>query len=97
MMIYFPNKIFFYLAAGLAVLNTIPGECAELVADTGCGLNYTAGEVPSCQAAIARMIEQPDERRAMQAAARAVAEERFGRDTIYKAFVRFLEGIAASR
>ncbi|HET6467271.1 MAG TPA: glycosyltransferase family 4 protein [Geminicoccaceae bacterium] len=95
-LIYFPNKIFFYLAAGMAVLNTIPGECAELVAGTGCGLGYVAGDTQSCQAAISRLVERPDERRAMQAAARAVAAARFGRDTVYEAFVRFLEDVVAS-
>jgi glycosyltransferase involved in cell wall biosynthesis len=94
-MIYFPNKIFFYLAAGMAVLNTIPGECADFVTESGCGLNYTAGDVTSCAAAIERMIESPQERQSMRAAALAVARTRFERDLVYRSFVRFLETVGA--
>ena len=96
-MIYFPNKIFFYLAAGLAVLNTIPGECADLVAETGCGLSYPAGDVAACAAAMQRLIEEPQSRTAMRAAARQVAATRFDRDIVYRAFARFLESVAADR
>jgi glycosyltransferase involved in cell wall biosynthesis len=93
--IYFPNKIFFYLAAGMAVLNTIPGECADFVTESGCGLNYTAGDVTSCAAAIERVIESSQERRSMRAAALAVAQTRFERDLVYRSFARFLETVDA--
>lgn len=94
-LIYFPNKIFYYLAAGAAVLNTIPGQCAEVVAENGCGLNYEAGDVAGCFAAIERLVESPDERRAMGAAARRLAETRYDRAIVYREMTEFLEGVAA--
>jgi glycosyltransferase involved in cell wall biosynthesis len=93
-LIYLPNKIFHYLAAGAAVLNTIPGECAELVAQSGCGLNYAAGDVQSCLAAIDLLLESPQRRAAMRTAAQRLAEQRFDRRIIYAELVRFLEAAA---
>jgi glycosyltransferase involved in cell wall biosynthesis len=93
-LIYLPNKIFYYLAAGAAVLNTIPGECAELVSAGGCGLNYTAGDVGSCLDAIRQLVESPDRLEAMKTASRRLAEERFDRRIIYAELVRFLETAA---
>jgi len=93
-LIYFPNKIFYYLAAGAAVLNTIPGQCAELADRHRCGLNYTAGDAAACFAAVRRLVESPEERRAMSAAARRLAEEVFDRRIVYAEMTRFLERVA---
>ncbi len=93
-LIYLPNKIFYYLASGAAVMNTIPGECAQIVSDSGCGLNYTAGDVDSCFAAICKTVEDDTARQQMQTAARKLAEERFDRRIVYTDFTRFLESVA---
>ncbi len=93
-LIYFPNKIFYYLAAGAAVLNTIPGQCAALVDRARCGLNYPAGDADACFAAVRRLVTVPDERRAMGAAARRLAEEVFDRRIVYTEMTRFLEQVA---
>ena len=90
-MIYFPNKIFCYFAAGAAVLNTIPGQCAELIDRHSCGLNYTAGDPASCFDAIVRLVESPDELSAMKAASRRLAEQVYDRGIIYANLTRFLE------
>jgi glycosyltransferase involved in cell wall biosynthesis len=92
-LIYFPNKIFYYLAAGAAVLNTIPGQCAEVVEQGQCGLNYTAGDPESCFRAIERLVEAPQERKAMGVAARRLAETKFDRAIVYREMTRFLEGV----
>lgn len=92
-LIYFPNKIFYYMAAGAAILNTIPGECAELVEREGCGLNYRAGDAEDCFRTIARLMDDPTEAHRMGKASRRLAETRYDRAIISAAFVRFLEGV----
>ena len=92
-LIYLPNKIFAYLAVGAAVLNTIPGECADLIAQTGCGLTYTAGDADECYEAICKLVESPDDLIQMRAAALRLAEQRFDRPIICAEFTRFLESV----
>ena len=93
-LIYFPNKIFYYFAAGAAVLNTIPGQCAEIINRHSCGLNYTAGDPGSCFDAIERLVESPDELSAMKAASRRLAEQVYDRGIICASLTRFLENAA---
>lgn len=90
-LIYFPNKIFYYFAAGAAVLNTIPGQCAEVIDRHSCGLNYTAGDPGSCFDAIERLVESPDELSAMKAASRRLAEQIYDRGIICANLTHFLE------
>ena len=92
-LIYFPNKIFYYLAAGAAVLNTIPGQCAEVVEQGECGLSYTAGDAEGCFRVIERLVDNPQERRAMGIAARRLAEKKYDRAIVYRDMTRFLEGV----
>jgi len=94
-LIYMPNKIFFYMAAGLALLNTIPGQCADLVSEHGSGINYEAGNVNACLSAISELVESPDRLRAMRRASRKLAEEVFDRRIVYARFVAFLDELAA--
>lgn len=96
-MIYLPNKIFSYLAAGAAVLNTIHGECGALVEDSGCGLNYEAGDVESCFAAVRSLVDSPRQLAEMKSASHRLAHERFDQKIIAKEMVAFLEQVAAER
>ncbi len=96
-LIYLPNKIFYYFAAGQAVLNTIPGECANLVERHGCGLTYDAGDADGCFAAIRRLAEEPRQLQRMKSAARLAAETVFDRRIIYARYADFLENAAARR
>ena len=92
-MIYLPNKIFYYLAAGAVVLNTIPGQCSRIVADGGCGLDYLAGSVDSCRAAIAQVVQNEAARRTMQTAARRLAETTYDRAVLYPKYVALIEDL----
>ena len=94
-MIYLPNKIFYYLAAGVAVLNTIPGQCSAIVRDGGCGLDYEAANPASCAAAIERIIADPAARTSMRHAARRLAETTYDRAVLYPRYADFLEGVAS--
>lgn len=90
-LIYLPNKIFYYFAAGAAVLNTIPGECAEIVTRRGCGLNYAAGDVDGCFRAIQTALDSPDMLARFRTSSRRLADEVYDRRIVYAGFVRFLE------
>ena len=96
-LIYMPYKVHDYLAAGVAVLNTLPGECGALVSAQRCGLNYRAGDADDLFAAIRRVVEHPNERKAMGASARRLAETVFDRRIISKKYVQFLERVAHDR
>ena len=90
-MIFLPNKIFYYLAAGAAVLNTIPGQCSQIVREGGCGLDYSAGDADSCAAAIERVVRDVAGRVAMQKAARRLAETTYDRAILFPKYVELIE------
>lgn len=91
--IYLPNKIFYYLAAGLPVLNCIPGECAELVESERCGINYQSGDPESCANAVRQLLADRARTQEMSQNSRRLAETRFDRAIISREFVRFLEEV----
>lgn len=89
-LIYLPNKIFAYTAFGLAVLNTITGQCGEIVEQNGCGLNYTAGDVEQCAQAVITLTTNESRRAAMQEASRRLGENEFDVRRIAKEFAEFV-------
>lgn len=93
-LVHLPNKVFFYFAAGVALLNTIPGECARIIDDAGCGLTYQAGHADACFDAIRQAIDDPAALRHMKAASRSLAESRFDRRIILPRFAEFLESVS---
>ena len=50
-----PNKLADYAAAGLRVVNSLPGETADIVARFAAGSFYAAGDVQSFKAAVAAL------------------------------------------
>jgi glycosyltransferase involved in cell wall biosynthesis len=95
--VFLPNKIFYYLAAGLAVLNTIPGQCSRIVREGGCGLDYPAGDAEACADAVERLVRQTEERSAMAAAARRLAETVYDRRVLYPGFAEMITQIGGLR
>ena len=94
-LIYLPNKIFYYMASGAAVLNTIPGQCSRIVKDAACGLDYTAGDADDCAEAVVRLAEEDDLRHTMQHASRRLTETTYDRKVFMPRYVAFIEKIAA--
>ncbi len=92
-MIYLPNKIFYYLAAGAAVLNTIPGQCSQIVREGDCGLNYTAGDVSGCAATIAKILDDADATADMKRSSRHLAETTYDRAVFMPRYVELIERI----
>lgn len=95
-LIYLPNKVFYYFAAGLAVLNTIPGECSSIISQNKSGCDYTAGDPESCMNAIRDVIQSPQHLASMKSAARQLAVRQFDRSTIARDMVRYVENVAKS-
>lgn len=96
-LIYLPNKVFYYLAAGIAVLNTIPGECSRIIREGDCGLDYPAGDVAGCAAAVDRLLADDERRAAMGRAARDLAETKFDRRVLFPRFVEFIERVGEGK
>ena len=95
-MIYLPNKIFYYLAAGAAVLNTIPGQCSRIVQENSCGLDYAAADVASCVAAITRIVRDVPARAAMRQAARECAAATYDRAILFPRYADLIEELGRS-
>ncbi|UCG46727.1 MAG: glycosyltransferase family 4 protein [Phycisphaerales bacterium] len=89
--IYLPNKIFYYLAGSVAVLNTIGGQCSRIVREGHCGLDYQAGDVDSCAGAIRQIAGDRKELAALQLNSRRLAETTYDRSVLYRRYVSLIE------
>ena len=79
-----PYKLADYAAAGLRVVNSLPGETAELIARHAAGVLYKAGSVPSFQEAVAAL------RRPAPDFAPAAFRDAFDARRLYADYVTFL-------
>lgn len=90
-----PYKACEYAAAGLAIVNSLPGELAGMLEQYAAGLTYTAGDA----AALARAIGMfADNRRLLgecRLGARRLAAAKFDREKLYPQFARWLEQLPA--
>ena len=87
-----PNKLADYAAAGLAILNCLPGESEELVATANAGANYRAGDVVGLADAIRAMAKDREKLMAMRGNAIALARREFLASAIYPALCDFILG-----
>jgi glycosyltransferase involved in cell wall biosynthesis len=88
-----PNKFFDYIAAGIPVVNNYPGWLAGLITEHRCGLVVPPGNASAFADALQRLAADPAERRAMGAAARALAEKEFARPLLAESFIATLEAV----
>ena len=88
-----PHKILAYMASGKPMLAAISGDAAAVVEDAGAGI-VCPPERPDALAAAVRVLRAmpPEERQAMAARGRRVAETQYGR----VATVRKIESVLAS-
>ncbi len=91
-----PYKAGEYLAAGLPIINSLPGELERLLAERSCGAFYQAGDVNSLAGAISRYIQQEDQLSAERQRARGLFAERFDRTKTYESWADWIEQIAQS-
>ena len=92
-MVALPNKACDYAAAGLALVNSLPGELAELIDRYAAGVGYTSGDAASLAKAIAALSADRPKLAAMRQAARRMAEREFDREHTYAAFANWIETI----
>ncbi len=90
-----PTKTLEYLSAGLPVLSSLRGAVEQLLARTGAGITYRNGELDQLLAAIGRLVDEPDERRAMARRARSAYEREFVAERVYADMAAYLETLAA--
>ncbi|MFO7936197.1 MAG: glycosyltransferase [Kiritimatiellia bacterium] len=90
MLVAVPNKLIDYSGYGLAVINGLASETAELLERYGCGVNYETGSLQSFEGAV-RCYEQDREMLARhRESARRLAEERFDANKISAAMARWI-------
>jgi glycosyltransferase involved in cell wall biosynthesis len=93
-MVAMPNKACDYAAAGLAMVNSLPGELTELIRRYDSGLSYKAGDASSLASAIASLAADPVKLLAMRQAARRMSEAEFDREKTYLKFADWIETVA---
>jgi glycosyltransferase involved in cell wall biosynthesis len=88
------NKPFEYMAAGLPLLSSLPGELNELIQENNIGRNYVAGDPLSLSQEILWFFEHPEETKNMGKNSIKLFSKQFRSDIIYKDFSEHLERIA---
>jgi glycosyltransferase involved in cell wall biosynthesis len=92
-MVALPNKACDYAAAGLALVNSLPGELQAMLDRFGAGVAYTAGDAASLAAAIASLAADRKRLASMRQAARRMAERELDREKTYATFADWIETI----
>lgn len=87
-----PYKVADYLAAGMPVLNSLPGELADLLAEYGAGRQFEVGSPESFVAAIEAWAREPGAVAQMSRGARRLGEAWFAREKTYPALAKFVVG-----
>lgn len=82
-----PNKVADYAAAGLRVVNSLPGETADIISRFAAGSFYTAGDIASFKAAV-QALRRPAANFAPDAFRAA-----FDARPLYAAYVEFVKTI----
>lgn len=96
-LILLPNKIFDYWAAGHAVLNSIPGECADWIADSHTGVSYPSGDVEAAVRALSELVSDARQREVRRRASRRLAETQWARARLYRPYVELVSNLAERR
>jgi len=89
-----PNKACDFAAAGLALVNSLPGELAGLIEEHAAGVAYTAGDGGSLARAITALAADRRSLLAFRAGSRRLAAAAFDRERTYPAFVDWLETLS---
>jgi glycosyltransferase involved in cell wall biosynthesis len=79
-----PYKPFEYMAFGLPIINSLPGELAGIITGQQLGLNYEAESPESLARAIATLLTEADQRAACAQRARLLYNETYSADAIYR-------------
>jgi hypothetical protein len=93
--VYFPNRVFDYFAADLLILNTVPGELADLIADHDIGYNALTFDVEGTVRYIESLFQSrpPMETRRPPRERRGAWVNAFDRPTIASRLPEILAGV----
>jgi glycosyltransferase involved in cell wall biosynthesis len=90
-----PNKACDYAAAGLAIVNSLPGELERLLEEHAAGVLYAAGDGAALARAIAGLAADRRRLLALRQGARRLAAAEFDRERTYQCFSDWLETVCA--
>ena len=93
-MVAVPYKACDYAAAGLAIVNSLPGELQRLIDEHAAGVAYTAGDAASLARAIAGFAADRSRLNACRQGARRLAAAEFDRERTYPKFADWLETVS---
>ena len=88
-----PYKAYDYAAAGLALVNSLPGELQRLIDEHAAGVAYTAGDAASLARAITGLAADRSRLEAHRQGARRLAAAEFDRELTYPKFADWLETV----
>ncbi len=91
-----PYKACDYAAAGLALVNALPGELQSLIERYHAGVAYTAGDAASLARALAGLANDRRSLLAYRQGARQLAAAEFDRERTYPQFADWLETVTGS-
>ncbi len=89
-----PNKPFEYMAGGLAVVSSLPGDLAKLLNQHQCGLTYGAGDASSLANCLESLLRDPKQLAAIRANAYETWSRHYRSTQIYDQFVTYLEALS---
>ncbi len=89
-----PYKACDFAAAGLAIVNSLPGELQKLIDEHGAGVAYTAGDAGSLTRAITGFATDRSRLNACRQGARQLAAAEFDRERTYPKFADWLETVS---
>jgi glycosyltransferase involved in cell wall biosynthesis len=89
-----PYKACDYAAAGLAIVNSLPGELQGLIDEHAAGVAYTAGDASSLARAIGGFASDRNRLTSCRQGARHLAAAEFDRERTYAAFADWLETVS---
>ncbi|MFM7413173.1 MAG: hypothetical protein ACKO6E_08195, partial [Planctomycetota bacterium] len=89
-----PYKACDYAAAGLALVNSLPGELQQLIDQHDAGVAYTAGDATSLARALAGLASDRVRLTACRHGAHRLAATAFDRERTYPKFAEWLETVS---
>jgi glycosyltransferase involved in cell wall biosynthesis len=89
-----PNKLFDYLSAGIPVICNVPGEVAEMLAESGAGIQTSDASAAALAAAVQRLREiPPGDRAQMGREGRRWVEQHHSREVLGARLDTVLRGV----
>lgn len=94
--LFFPNKVFVYLAAGLPIISAFRGDLWQFINSHEIGFNYAPGDVETLTNIIHRLSSSPELYSETTTRVKAVFDEYLDADKIYSDYMNHIEEIATN-